>query len=684
MPISKQDLGRDINFLVKILQDYNSNVKIQNTNTKDYKDIVSVLSQAVKENGLDQRHFSSLMKKLLISMDGWNSQVGNAVRSFEEIKDDKVDYGTLEKLLTPVSFHKTLVQALTKIKNLPIGLNSRENLSLLSKAIAKGQKEYASNGYGKYAVEFYKYASNKQVLALEQIRKNIKEGISVKEDKKGGGLLAGLASGIVAKTGDVIMENAGFGELPGKFMNMFTAWKDVFTKVKENKGDADVTRNAQLLEATKYSEASYNELRTNNEAARDKLAESEAARDVLTNSMNNNMKDILSRTSFGEKKKTNLQGKVEAGTLNTRDINAILNDWKKTLGDTITDDDVKRMDSFYEAMHSGVNDLKEIDETITQTRAEYNSNLNKENEALIVANKNRREIDKLMMKELEGQFSDIDKKMKGLGRNLSKDATEALRKDLQLGVTKDVREKFGINEAELRSMYSDNKGRITENLTQLGKSDKEANAEVNSDRFSGVINYTKDLKNKLLSLSDIFKENKIGVEPGKIPKRRHSNATITSTVYSPAKVKLPNVSPKETAVSKEIIDRVKLAAEKEEALPNGAPTIPLQSSVAPISEEISGQNIEGLAPRKTIADFERNPNSEGNRPNGVNTIATGLEYSKKQYELFKKIYGEDGSKFAEILAEKISSKIFKVEISGGNSGGSSATKTYNTTPPSTD
>jgi hypothetical protein len=44
------------------------------------------------------------------------------------------------------------------------------------------------------------------------------------------------------------------------------------------------------------------------------------------------------------------------------------------------------------------------------------------------------------------------------------------------------------------------------------------------------------------------------------------------------------------------------------------------------------------------------------------------EVLQKTYDLFKNIYGEDGSKFADKLAEKLSNKIFKVNLEGHYDG----------------
>jgi hypothetical protein len=66
-----------------------------------------------------------------------------AQKPVEELKKEKVDYGLIQKLMSPKQFQTTLSQALTKVKAIPVLLNTKENLSLLSKAIVKGNKDYA-------------------------------------------------------------------------------------------------------------------------------------------------------------------------------------------------------------------------------------------------------------------------------------------------------------------------------------------------------------------------------------------------------------------------------------------------------------------------------------------------------------------------------------------------------------
>jgi hypothetical protein len=171
MPVSQQDLGRDLNLLLKVLQDFNSNVRIQGSSLTDFKENVELLGKSIKSSGLDYKYFGAYMKKLVAGTEGWSVQASNIVRVFEELKKEKVDYGLIQKLMSPKQFQTTLSQALTKVKAIPVLLNTKENLSLLSKAIVKGNKDYAATGFGKVTADFYKNASNKQIAELYEIRK---------------------------------------------------------------------------------------------------------------------------------------------------------------------------------------------------------------------------------------------------------------------------------------------------------------------------------------------------------------------------------------------------------------------------------------------------------------------------------------------------------------------------------
>ena len=115
------------------------------------------------------------------------------------------------------------------IKSSNITGNEKANLSVLSQAIAEGQRMYAINGFGREANAFYKKATLEQLKLLKTINKHIDEGIPLKDLNKGG-LLDRLKdvskkagkSGILSAGADMLLKGMGFGELPGQFLDMFS------------------------------------------------------------------------------------------------------------------------------------------------------------------------------------------------------------------------------------------------------------------------------------------------------------------------------------------------------------------------------------------------------------------------------------------------------------------------------
>lgn len=106
--------------------------------------------------------------------------------------------------------------------------NEKANLSVLSKAVADGQRQYAISGFGRDASAFYKKATLEQLKLLRTIDKHIDEGIPLKDlnrtgllDRiKGAGKKVG-GSGILSAGADMVLKGMGFGELPGQFLDMF-------------------------------------------------------------------------------------------------------------------------------------------------------------------------------------------------------------------------------------------------------------------------------------------------------------------------------------------------------------------------------------------------------------------------------------------------------------------------------
>lgn len=112
------------------------------------------------------------------------------------------------------------------LKNINIPKNEKANLTLLSKSIAEGHRLYSVQGFGKNADQFYKNATIQQLLLLQKVEKNLKDGVPLK-GLTGKGILKTMgkvgASGPITSIADVLLKSAGMGELPGQITEMLAS-----------------------------------------------------------------------------------------------------------------------------------------------------------------------------------------------------------------------------------------------------------------------------------------------------------------------------------------------------------------------------------------------------------------------------------------------------------------------------
>lgn len=667
MALSQQDLGRDINFLVKILQDFTSNVKMQNSSTLDYKSVVDMLLKAVNENGIDQRHFSSLMKKFVANSSGWNVQTSNIIRVFDELKHDKIDMQTIAKLMAPDQLGSTITQALAKLKALPVGLNTKENLSLLSKAIVKGNKDYSTTGFGRVSAEFYRNATNKQIKALAGISRDIKEqSLLNKKSSVLGDIIKGGVLGAVGTASDVLMQNAGFGELPGKFMTMFNSAKELWNAMKEKSMEADLERNAMLLGAAKEGEAAYSELIARNEESQKAIIEAEAIKAEQENSIMAKMEDALSKTMFTDKQKAKMMEKVKNNTLDEKDINKIMTDWKKNMGSDFNADAAKMMNESAASLLAGMDDLKDITKNIDKSKATHNAELEKENQTLIRISETRKELDKLMEKELEAQFKAVEKRIKKVSKD--KDIQDAARESAHKQITEEVRKKYGVSDAEENNVFSDTRRRATENLKQQGKSDTEIESALQSDSMKSALDYQKDLNESLAKLSPIFRREAEALAQSQQSEPRRQIIPVSSRANRVTRRRNPTINPIAPVSTPNIAANLASAIAQPANLPATS-----TGQVGPSPTPPAGPQAQPVAKVK-----------QAPRPQALVNMSTTNNHLKGIFDLMKKVYGTDGKRLAENIADRIANKTLTVNVKNwprGGNGGSNNTNTSPTPPP---
>lgn len=174
------------------------------------------------------------------------------------------------------------------LKNINISKNEKANLTLLSKSIAEGHRLYSVQGFGRNADQFYKNATIQQLLLLQKVEKNLKEGVPLK-GLTGNGILKTIgkvgASGPITSIADVLLKSAGMGELPGQITEMLTSMfaKKPGEMSKEDQANAArVTGLQGAKDAAKGSIIFNKEKMKNIETA---LTETESYKETLTNDL---------------------------------------------------------------------------------------------------------------------------------------------------------------------------------------------------------------------------------------------------------------------------------------------------------------------------------------------------------------------------------------------------------------
>lgn len=664
---TNEDLSKNFNFLLKILQDFVTNTK--NYSQVDYNKINAEFIKAANSTGLTPKDAMKLINSSItkIGMPGKNTDELKKV--LEGIMNGGVD--RLGKIMDPDIFLKTIDEFFIRVKTLPVNLNNKENISIISKAIAKGNRDYASTGLGKKTADFYKNATDKQIIALATIRKQIKDGVQLKNDNNTKGLLSSLIKGTVMGVGgvaDVLMENAGFGELPGKFITMLNAGKDVFKGMKKDKLDAEEERNAFLLDSAKMSEASLQEISERNKKNQEIINKTTDSKNQLKGELSKALSDALNSTSFGKKKKNNILAELESGTIDENRIGEIIADLRKKLGPNISKENQQIILNFQKSMIGGITDLQDIVKLETSLIEKHNENLDKEAESIKTVLETNDLRDALLEKTILERKKERDKRLKKLmGKGFTKEVEELSDREDAI----QVRKQFGIADSEESGAYSNKRQQLIDIHKNMNpKMEDEDISKLVDTKFSDVLAIAKKREESMAKVSDIFKSEDMSFKDAekKIPNLRFKNVTATPIINTKKK-KQPRIRNNSTN-------------------PNVIGPVPLNNvQNMQVPSQTQG-NVQGNIPQTTNnqqATPKQNKNQNNqlpqNRPNGLVNLEKNSEFLRKQYDLMKKIYGEDGSKFAKTIANQIANTLLQVKVVNFPSGGSNAPKGKITTPP---
>jgi len=214
------------------------------------EDVIKALNLTFKTTKGDINELKSLLK--VSKSTGNAAQYEKLIKMLELLVKsyDNPDVKQMNRLgITTQNLIAEISSLRDEVKNTNIKGNEKANLSLLSQAIAEGQKQYALSGFGKYASNFYKKATLDQIKLLQQMNKNIKEGIPLKDLGKKGIVektkdIASKASGsgLLQAGADIILKGMGFGTLPGELIDMFM----FFRGRGKSKKEEELTKEQEL------------------------------------------------------------------------------------------------------------------------------------------------------------------------------------------------------------------------------------------------------------------------------------------------------------------------------------------------------------------------------------------------------------------------------------------------------
>lgn len=255
----------------------------------DIDDVFKAVNQIFKTTQADKtvlRDFQKTIKSLTNSQqfENLSKSLYTLDKTFKDpdIKQLKNMNITANKIFSELSVLQDT------LRNINISKNEKANLTLLSKSIAEGHRLYSVQGFGKNADQFYKNATIQQLLLLQKVEKNLKDGVPLK-GLTGNGVLKTMAkvgaSGPITSIADVLLKSAGMGELPGQMTEMLLGMFKKKPGESSKEDQANAARVAGLQgakDAAKGSIIFNKEKMQNIETA---LNETQAYKETLTNDL---------------------------------------------------------------------------------------------------------------------------------------------------------------------------------------------------------------------------------------------------------------------------------------------------------------------------------------------------------------------------------------------------------------
>lgn len=267
------------------------------------EDVIKALNMTFKTTKGDITELKSLLK---VSKNAGNAaQYEKLVKMLELLVKsyDNPDIKQMNRLgITTQNLIAEISSLRDEVKSTNIKGNEKANLSLLTQAIADGQRQYALSGFGKDASNFYKKATLEQMRLLRQIDKHIDEGIPLKDLSKKTPLekakevgSKALGSGPLQAAADMVLKGMGFGTLPGEFLDIFKSGfgKGGMSKKEAEQAELQSMKVKGLVDAKEKAQLALDYNRTIQERAVSVRDTAKATRENLTVELSKSLADAM-------------------------------------------------------------------------------------------------------------------------------------------------------------------------------------------------------------------------------------------------------------------------------------------------------------------------------------------------------------------------------------------------------
>jgi hypothetical protein len=427
------------------------------------EDVIKALNLTFKTTKGDIGELKSLLK---VSKNTGNSaQYEKLIKMLELLVKsyDNPDVKQMNRLgITTQNLIAEISSLRDEVKSTNLKGNEKANLSLLSQAIADGQKQYALSGFGKDASNFYKKATLEQMRLLRQIDKHIDEGIPLKnlgkksplEKAKELGSKA-LSSGPLQAAADMVLKGMGFGTLPGEFLDIFSrSMGKSKSSVKDaEKAELQSMKVKGLIEAKEKSQLALDYNRTIQERAKEVKSSAVATKTNLTIELSKAIADAM-RINEDISAKYAVEGEpgladankiadaIKTNSISKSEIESLLKsiEAKGKAGSVSSEELLKNFSEVAE--YSNI--IEEQEKIIAETAVGIQESIDKVAELFL-------DLREILGKELKNELAMIDKLISGM-KNIDEETAAGIKSDKITRKLANMASVSGVAEDELHGI----------------------------------------------------------------------------------------------------------------------------------------------------------------------------------------------------------------------------------------